>query len=59
MTSAPSPDRQVALALKELTRAIQAFGQAAANDSQGLRSELVRIEEAIRDTAPLGHQRLS
>jgi hypothetical protein len=55
MTSPTPPDGDLAPAVKELTKAIHAFNNTILGQIQGLRVELVHLEEAIRDTASPGH----
>ena len=58
MTIRP-PAAELTSAVMELIGAIHALIKTARLQTQGLREELVRIEEAIRDTAPLGPRRIS
>jgi len=54
-----APPAELTSAVMDLTGAIHALVKTTRRQTQALREELVRIEEAIRDTAPLGPGRIS
>ena len=58
MTDFP-PAAELTSALMELTGAIRGLIETTRRQTEELGGELVHIEEAIRDTAPLGPRRIS